>query len=145
MQTDPAGFSPHEEPGLVGTIGPVVRRAALPGDPDGDLFRLILDERHLGPKGSVHGGVLMSLAEIVLGATVAQALDGADSTSVSLNCDFVGPAVHGEIVEGRARITRRTRSIVFVAGDLYVVGSGGNNRILMSATGIWKVLPQKAD
>ena len=41
----------------------------------------------------------------------------------------------GDRIVGRATITRRTRSIVFIGGELSVAG-----KPILTATGIWKIL-----
>jgi acyl-coenzyme A thioesterase PaaI-like protein len=77
----------------------------------------------------------MALADIVMGRTVRDALDGAKALTISLSCDIVSGSKLGDRIVGRATITRRTRSIVFIAGELSVAG-----KPIMTATGIWKIL-----
>ena len=48
---------------------------------------------------------------------------------------IIGTVAVGETVTGTAQLTRRTRSLVFVAGILRASG-----RPVLSANGIWKVL-----
>jgi acyl-coenzyme A thioesterase PaaI-like protein len=53
---------------------------------------------------------------------------------LSLNCDFVSAGEPGERVEGRAIVTRATRSVMFMSGTLTV-----GERVLMTATGVYAV------
>jgi acyl-coenzyme A thioesterase PaaI-like protein len=82
--------------------------------------------------------MMMSLAAIVMGEVAdetAKARDaGAKAQALSLNCDFVSAGEPGDRVEGRATVTRATRSVLFISGSLSVGG-----RILMTATGVFAV------
>ena len=64
-------------------------------------------------------------------------IDPARAATISLNCDFVASAKLGDAVIGRAQITRRTRTIVFVSAQLTVA-----DKPVLTATGIWKIVDQ---
>lgn len=89
---------------------------------------------------TIHGGMLMTLADQVLGLTVMQAV-GFDTSvvTVSLHCDFVSVARPGDWIEGDATVTRITRSLVFVRGALYRDGA-----TVLSAAGVWKKIRRPA-
>lgn len=126
----PAGYTAvFGETGFNKHVGPVWR------SPDGSEFLLDLRDIHLNGGGALHGGMAMALADIVMGRTVRDALEGAKALTISLNCDFIGPANLGDRIRGTAAITRKTRSIVFVSSELAVEG-----RPVLTATGIWKIL-----
>lgn len=93
------------------------------------------EQRHLNGGGAVHGGMLMSFADHVLGKIVWEAVDQQPCVTMSLNCDFVAGGKLGEKIEGSAQITRKTRSVIFVKGELT---QGG--RTVMTASGIWKLI-----
>ena len=96
----------------------------------------ILD-KHLNANGVAHGGFSMTLTDIFFG-TLAFVASGKKLTStVSLNCNFVSPGLEGEIVECEAKVTRTTRSMVFIDGSLM-----SNDKVIVSASGIWKILNQ---
>ena len=84
--------------------------------------------------GSLHGGVVRSFADIAM-SQVSRLIGGAPGCStVSLTCDFVGPGKLGDVVEARVRVTRQTRTLVFLSADI-VAGE----RVLAMATGLWKI------
>ncbi len=93
------------------------------------------EQRHLNGGGAVHGGMLMSFADHVLGKIVWEAVDQQPCVTMSLNCDFVAGGKVGEKIAGKAEITRKTRSVIFVKGELT---QGG--RTVMTASGIWKLV-----
>jgi acyl-coenzyme A thioesterase PaaI-like protein len=126
----PAGYTEvFPEAGFNAYVGPVWR------SPDGTEYLFDVREVHLNGGGSLHGGMGMALADIIMGRTVRDALDGAKALTISLSCDIVSGSKLGDRIVGRATITRRTRSIVFIAGELSVAG-----KPIMTATGIWKIL-----
>jgi len=111
--------------------GPIWR---LPAGGETRRFALPIAEKHLNGGGNVHGGVLMTLADIAMSHT-ARAISGAPSTAtVSMTCDFVGPGRRDDILEARVRVTRQTRTLVFLAADI-VAGE----RMVAVATGLWKI------
>lgn len=126
----PAGYTEvFPEAGFNAYVGPVWR------SPDGAEYLFDVREVHLNGGGSLHGGMGMALADIIMGRTVRDALDGAKALTISLSCDIVSGSKLGDRIVGRAKITRRTRSIVFIAGELSVAG-----KPILTATGIWKIL-----
>lgn len=126
----PAGYTEvFPEAGFNAYVGPVWR------SPDGAEYLFDVREVHLNGGGSLHGGMGMALADIVMGRTVRDALDGAKALTISLSCDIVSGSKLGDRIVGRATITRRARSIVFISCDLSVAG-----KTILTATGIWKIL-----
>jgi uncharacterized protein (TIGR00369 family) len=112
--------------------GPIYR---LPDSGAVRRFALPVTAKHLNGSGSVHGGLLMTFADISMSQT-SRAVSGAESCStVSLTCDFVGPGKRDEILECRVRVTRQTRTMVFLSADI-VVGE----RPVAVATGLWKIV-----
>ncbi|HUO90916.1 MAG TPA: PaaI family thioesterase [Rhizomicrobium sp.] len=104
--------------------------------PEGEIrrFALPVTEKHLNGAGSVHGGMLMTLADVSMSQT-SRAVSGAMSCStVSLTCDFIGPGRLGDILECRVRVTRRTRTLVFLSAEIVA-----SERIVAVATGLWKI------
>lgn len=132
----PEGFKRYRfDDGFEGHIGPLFYR--LEGE-NKAVFGLRTDRRHANVRGVIHGGLMMSLADHVLGAAVFFGAGRKPCATISLNCDFLAPGAVGDWIEGRAEITRATRSYVFVGGKLTV-----GDRLLMTASGIWKILKAK--
>ena len=130
----PTGFSPVQTEGFGGFAGPVMGGT----DAKGPLFLFDIASQHLNGDQRLHGGMMMSLMSIVMGEvaqnTATSKEPGAKSRPLSLNCDFVSAGEPGDRVEGRALVTRATRSVLFMSGTL-VVGT----RILMTATGVYAI------
>ena len=143
-QLDCTSLDGHEavfHTGYNAHFGPVFGKF---GDREGDgpfgHFLFEVEDRHLNGGGFLHGGVLMSLMDVALGASVCHLIDGPAAT-VSLNCDFTSSGQVGEHLEIETRITRRTRSIIFISGQILTTRNG-SRACLLTATGVWKVLEQ---
>ena len=85
--------------------------------------------------GIVHGGALMTFADIALGAGAAAALGGAHFVTAQLQYQFAGAARVGDLVVCRPEIVRKTSQMVFMRGLLHV-----GDRVVGSADSIFKVL-----
>ena len=92
-------------------------------------------DRHNNPGGIVHGGLLMSLVDNLMGATIYSVVGPRPMATVSLNCDFLAATRPGEWLCGSAEVTRHTRSMVFIRGMLTA-----DDKPVMSAAGIFKLM-----
>lgn len=93
--------------------------------------------RHCNGVGIVHGGWLSSFADGVLATAVWHATE-ARSVTLRLNIDFLGMVRPGEWVEGTAEVTRATRTLAFVRGEVACAG-----RAVVRAEGIFKLMRGK--
>ena len=76
-----------------------------------------VEKKHLNGAKNVHGGCFMSFADYCLFATAAPILEGPGVT-LSFACEFLAAAREGELIEGRAEITRAGGSLIFLRGVL---------------------------
>lgn len=104
----------YTERGLITTLGPLYKLI----DPGGIAMGLRIDERHCNPMGVCHGGTLMTFADVCLGSTVihSQKLESPIVPTINLGIDFLAAAKLGGWIEGRGRILRTTRNLVFIDG-----------------------------
>jgi uncharacterized protein (TIGR00369 family) len=126
-----AGWKPIPSDGYPALIGPFLTRR----EDGGRRYGFVAEARHINLGGVVHGGMLMSFADDVLGMTVWEAAGRKPCTTVQLNTQFIAPVKRGEFVEGRAEVMRATRTVVFVRGMLTV-----GDRTIVHADGVWKIL-----
>ncbi len=126
----PDGFVPitHSAP-FGAMVGPIYERL----DQHGFARAFRVEERHTNGRGVLHGGMLMTFADIVLAQAGIVAVGGPAAT-IRIVTEFVAPGWIGDWVEGRAEVSRRTRLLVFTRGTL-VVGE----RLLMTASGVYRV------
>lgn len=126
-----------EEVSLVGFnhfVGPFYR---LPDAEDGAVkrFAFVISEKHMNAGGSVHGGMLMTFADMAMSHAARAGTRATGSNTVALNCDFVGPGRLHDVVEARVRVTRRARTMVFLSTEFQAEG-----RPLLVATGLFKIV-----
>lgn len=114
-------------------VGPLYR---LPDGEDGGLkrFAFLAADKHMNSVGSVHGGMLMAFMDVAMSRTSRLVSGATRCSTVSLAVDFCSPGRLGDLIEARIRSPRRTRTMVFLMGEL-VAG----DRTLVTANGLWKV------
>ena len=81
------------------------------------VLGLRVEHRHCNPAGGCHGGMLGTLADmlLVIGAS-AQSEHARYMVTVNLVCDYLAPAPLGSWLEGRLDVLRTTRNLVFCQG-----------------------------
>lgn len=102
---------------------------------DGEaVLELLLRDDHMNSWQMAHGGVVMTVLDIVMGMS-AKSLDHASTgaATIELKVNFIKPAT-GRIV-GRGVAQRQGRSLVFVEGDL----RNDEDELLARATGTFKL------
>jgi uncharacterized protein (TIGR00369 family) len=100
------------------------------------VLGLRVEERHCSSIGLCHGGMLMTLADLILtiGINVQAGLSRFLPT-ISVTCDFIGPAPMGAWIEARVEVLRTTRNLAFGQGLLALADGTPVARI----SGIMKV------
>jgi uncharacterized protein (TIGR00369 family) len=107
------GFTPLEGLGPhLDAVGPVHAR--------GDVLGLLIEERHLNPAGTAHGGLLATLVDSALGHAIRDEMDEGRPATVSLTTDFLGAVQEGDWVEARAEVERLGGSLAFADCSLRV-------------------------
>ncbi|MCZ6841915.1 MAG: PaaI family thioesterase [SAR324 cluster bacterium] len=110
-----------------------------PDDADGDPRIVMLAEpRHINATGVIHGGLLMTMADLAICYTARQGYPEERAITVSMNSDFVDSGKLGDFVEARAEVVRRTGSFVFMRAQIAVEG-----RVLLNCGGVVKRIKLK--
>ncbi|MDP6876224.1 MAG: PaaI family thioesterase [Alphaproteobacteria bacterium] len=89
---------------------------------------------HINNAGIIHGGMVMSFTDNLLARAVSNSGAG-PAVTLHMTTDFVGPAHLGDWVEGKARIVRTTRTLVFVEGEVST-----RKHLMMTAKGVFRRL-----
>lgn len=96
---------------------------------------LQVEERHCNRHiHTIHGGVVMTFADIGLGLGVGTAIGGNHCVTASLQTHFLATARAGDFIHCTPEVVRQGKSMVFVRG-LIMVG----DTPIAQADGIWKV------
>ncbi|GMA41243.1 PaaI family thioesterase [Mobilicoccus caccae] len=98
-------------------------QAASPDDtdrPGRDAGKaLTVTGEHLNRNGTLHGGVMATMLDTVMGDAVRSALEeGQDTATVSMTVTYLGPAKEGDELRASAEIRKRGSSLVLTEADL---------------------------
>tara|TARA_Y100000031_G_scaffold125605_1_gene142134 strand:- start:119 stop:565 length:447 start_codon:yes stop_codon:yes gene_type:complete len=130
----PPGFTPIDHSSFCSGIGPIFERR----DADEVHRAFLAEEKHTNAGGVVHGGMLSTFADVLLGQAAWQAAQR-PLVTVRLVSDFIAAVRPGDWVEGRSRVVRLGRTMVFVAGEVSVAG-----KVIMTISGNFKPIERKA-
>lgn len=129
LLSPPDGFSEIPGPSPFSElIGPIYQK-------DSDPYRcraIRLQPKHGNNAGIVHGGMLMALADTVMGSA-ARGETGVPSVTVRMTTDFAGPGRVGDWLVGTGTVSRETRTLTFVTAELRA-----KHRLVMTASGVFR-------
>jgi uncharacterized protein (TIGR00369 family) len=131
----PAGYLPANTNSPFGRfVGDLYEKV----DAEGRAWRgLRVEEKHANLAGIGHGGLLMTLADLVLSQVIRHA-GFAPTVTVRMTTDFLGPAHVGDWLEGTGQVDRATSTLVFVSGALQV-----GERKLLTCTGLFNRISKR--
>ena len=98
-------------------------------------FKSIINDNHLNAAGITHGGYLSALVDAGAGTAAHRSAESAPCVTISLDLKFIGSSKAGDEIIGHVKILKKTKTLVFLFCELKC-----NNKIITSATGIWKIL-----
>ncbi len=101
-------------------------------------FKTTINENHLNAIGITHGGFICSLIDAGAGTAAHRCVKQAPCVTVSLDLKFIASTKIGDEIVGFTKILKKTKSMVFLICHLK-----SKDKIIASASGIWKILKQK--
>ena len=119
------------------TVGPFYFRP----DPDGRMrcaFRA--QAKHMNMGGRMHGGCLMTFADIALFQTAYQEMGGSSGVTVQLDSTFVDAVNEGDLVEATGEVVRAGGSLIFARGQIQV-----GDRTVMTFSGVIRKFRPRSD
>ena len=100
-------------------------------------FALKAEARHCNRHGIVHDGLMITMIDLTMVVAAKQHREEVLVT-VSLNSEFVAAGQDGETIEAEGEVIRRTGSLAFVRGRVFV-----GDRTLLAASAVLKPLKPK--
>ncbi len=91
------------------------------------------ERKHMNAGGRMHGGALMTFADIALFMIAYETMEGHRGVTVQLDSTFLDGAKVGDLVEASGEVTRAGGSLVFVRGQIATSG-----RLLFTFSGVIK-------
>ena len=98
-------------------------------------FKSTINDNHLNAAGITHGGYLSALVDAGAGTAAHRSAENAPCVTISLDLKFIGSSKAGDEIIGYVKILKKTKTFVFLFCELKC-----DNKIITSATGIWKIL-----
>ena len=98
-------------------------------------FKTTINKNHLNAAGITHGGFISALIDAGAGTAAHRSANGSPCVTISLELKFISAVPLGRELIGRAKIQKKTKSMVFLTCELMV-----GNKIAATASGIWKIL-----
>lgn len=89
--------------------------------------------KHKNLRSVVQGGALMTFTDRAFGAFARHTTNTKATATIQFNYNFVDAVHLGDVVELSPRVTKATKSMVFLHGELTVQG-----QTVGFATGVWK-------
>ena len=96
-------------------------------------------KKHTNAGGRLHGGSLMTLADMALFAVAWDRLEGSRGVTVALESQFLDAGWPGELIEADGEVTRAGASLIFARGRVYT-----GERVLLTFSGIIKKIRPRA-
>ena len=101
-------------------------------------FKSTINKNHLNAAGITHGGYLSALIDAGAGTAAHRSAGDSPCVTISLDLKFIGASKVGDEIIGLTKILKRTKTLIFLFCELKC-----NNKIITSASGIWKILKIK--
>ena len=101
-------------------------------------FKTTIDENKLNSAGITHGGYICSIIDAGSGTAAHRASNNSPCVTITLDIKFIDPTKIGDQIIGFTKIQKVTKSMVFLICHLK-----SNQRLIASASGVWKKLNKK--
>ena len=98
-------------------------------------FKTTIEEKNLNTAGITHGGYIASIIDSGAGTGAYRAANNSMCVTISLDIKFIGATKLGDEITGYVKILKQTKSMIFLICHLK-----NNEKIIASASGIWKIL-----
>ena len=98
-------------------------------------FTVEIKDMHLNTGQIAHGGFLSTIADTGMGTAAHQVAGDRRCVTINLNLKFITAAKLGERLNGKVKILKKTKTLVFINCEI-----NNTKDIVVSASGTWKIL-----
>tara|TARA_B100000780_G_scaffold128634_1_gene90198 strand:- start:390 stop:785 length:396 start_codon:yes stop_codon:yes gene_type:complete len=98
-------------------------------------FEVEIKDIHLNTGKIAHGGFLSTIADTGMGTAAHQAAGNKRCVTINLDIKFISAALPREILKGKVKILKKTKSLVFVNCEIR-----NERTIITASSGVWKIL-----
>ena len=101
-------------------------------------FKTTIKENHLNAAGITHGGFISAVVDAGAGTAAHRSAGNSPCVTISLELKFISSIKLGQELIGTAKIQKKTKSMIFLTCELKA-----SNKIVATASGVWKILKIK--
>ncbi len=127
-------FTSSYEMPFMELVGPIYRHE----NHDTVRLGLLVDDNHCNPMGTVHGGMLATIADAAAGLTLIENDGKRGAVTVNLNLDFIGSAPKGTWLEAVPTIKKDGGSLGFCVCEIL-----DGERLVLRASGAFKFIERR--
>ena len=98
-------------------------------------FEVEVKDVHLNSGKIAHGGFLSTIADTGMGTAAHQAAGNKRCVTINLDIKFISTALPGQILKGKVKILKKTKTLVFVSCEII-----NQETTITFASGVWKIL-----
>ena len=98
-------------------------------------FFIIVEKIHLNTGKIAHGGFLSTIADTGMGTAAHSVAGDKRCVTINLNMKFISAAQLGEKLNGKVKILKKTRTLIFINCEI-----NNNKDVVVFASGTWKIL-----
>ena len=99
------------------------------------VFSTVVKEIHLNSGKIAHGGFLSTIADTGMGTAAHAVAGNRRCVTISLDVKFISAAFINQVLEGRVKIQKKTRSLIFITCKIL-----NSEETVVTASGVWKIL-----
>lgn len=134
-EIEAAGWTRRRGGPFMDAVGPLWAKS----ENGGWAYGLLAQEQHLNLAKVVHGGFLQTLIDHALSVLAWEIAGRRPCVTIEMSSQFLAAAQSNDFIVARSQETGRTRSLIFLRGDLGVKGKG-----VLSAHAIFKIVRASA-
>jgi len=97
-------------------------------------FSVVVKDIHLNTGKIAHGGFLSTVVDSGMG-TAAHTVVSKRCVTISLEIKFISPALVNQTLNGKIKIQKKTKSLVFISCEIF-----NSENVVVTASGVWKIL-----
>ena len=98
-------------------------------------FEVEVKDVHLNSGKIAHGGFLSTIADTGMGTAAHQAIGNKRCVTINLDIKFISSALPGQILKGKVKILKKTKTLVFVSCEII-----NQETTIIFSSGVWKIL-----
>ena len=98
-------------------------------------FKVEVKDVHLNSEKIAHGGFLSTIADTGMGTAAHQAAGNKRCVTINLDIKFISTALPGQILKGKVKIVKKTKTLVFVSCEII-----NQETTIIFSSGVWKIL-----